>query len=114
MSQTEQKVRSLLNVMDSFPDKDRGVVETAEMREICRSWLELHRERDEARARVTVLEDALRTFGLFADSYDADVTHRYHADNEPFYTREMNTIGKREIAIGDFRRARAVLQERSK
>lgn len=59
MSDIEQAVRSLLSVMDSFPDKDRGIVDTAEMREICQSWLELRRERDEARAELVNLKSKI-------------------------------------------------------
>jgi hypothetical protein len=74
MNETEQKVRSLLNVMDSFPDKDRGVVDTAEMREICQSWLELHRERDEARAGNHQANEYEPTWAQLVDAWKQRAT----------------------------------------
>jgi hypothetical protein len=71
-------------------------------------------EKEALQARVKVLEDALRPFGRFADSYDPAVTVRHHGDDEEIYVREMNAIGKRAITVGDCRTARNALQEQSK
>jgi hypothetical protein len=82
------------------------------MREVTNRELieRLIRERDELKARVNVLEDALRPFADQAETFDSLPGKNWKRDFVPDEF-EPAIVGH---TIGDLRRARTALQEQSK